>query len=41
METILSTFPSFQNTSLFLVSTLWSKPSDFQSDPLQRERIVL
>ena len=24
-----------------LVSTLWSKPSDFQSDPLQRERIAL
>ena len=27
--------------SYFLVSTHWSKPTDFQSVPLQRERIVL
>jgi IS5 family transposase len=25
----------------YLVSTLWSKPTDFQSVPLQRARIVL
>lgn len=26
--------------NVHLVSTPWSKPSDFQSDPLQRERIM-